>query len=954
MYVAVRTPRQKLLKGIFAMDVWGGSPNSDAVRPINSALLFLNASTRNVLMKLFALVLVFGFTGVARAGLGGTTVQYSPQSQGLTLTIPATSSYDLTVSPPTAYTAFPVTVRLRLVPQNIPLGDAATAASYIQFSTPTLTFTAAGQKQVVTVTMSFPANAVNPNVINPHYTYAIYSDGWAAGFADNGAAISAGLLVPVINPNSPSPPQVAINNPADASQVTVPPTAFPAPVPFQFTASTDSISPVITSVSATLVDPSGVRTPLAFTTTGFGTALITGNGTLTVPAPGSYSVQVDVANSVGPARDINTFTVVTGTAPPAVAISSPVLGSSYSYRLGAAPTPVILSFTGHSSYAIRTLTAVLDSQNVSSQYTPSGIGTTDASGSFTIGYTTAGAHTLTVTATDDYGTASTSTNYTINVIAPVPTINIGTPAEGQMFTIPYPGTSLNVPFTFVTTSNNGFVVDSVSAKLNGNPVSVTTAGLGTANANSSGTFSNLAPGSYTFTANGSSAGLPVTQTVHFTVQAGNPPPAVVINSPAANATFTRFSSDPALTIPMTFTGTSNAPGGVITAVTATLDGVPLTVTAALNTKVVSGAATMSVLAAGTHTIKVTATDFVGTATAVQTFTVTIFQGYNISGTTFFDVDSNGAFGAAEFGLSGVALTLRSTSGQTLGTTTSAADGTFTFSKLVAGTYTVAATAPAGLAGTAGLTRTVVVAKADVSGVTIGFMIDFCALQGKAANGYSSSYWKYNIDKSIFSCGYGSDDRESEGSCYGRGFESECSTIIPAATIAAYTKTIGSFALAPYDNITAKGASAVLGSCTTAPIDVLSKQVLTAEYNFQNKAYLGGNGMLTYLFVWWGEYIVSHPTSYSTTYVVWAKNWFTAYNATHGCGICGPALIGTSCTGGPGTASSGSGSCSEDSRSSESGSGRPSESGGDRPSCGDRPSSGEDASRSPCSSDSRSD
>jgi hypothetical protein len=813
------------------------------------------------------------------SGAAGVTVQYAPQTQGTALSLPSTSSYVLSVTPPVAYTNFPVTVNVRVVPLTVPVGDIATAASYIRLSSTSLTFTAPAQTIPVTVTMDFPLSALTPDIVSASYTYQIYTDGWATGFIDFGAGISAGLSLPSPVSTVPNPPIVNITTPPDGAQYLVAPNGFPAQIPMQYTAGTDSISPVITSISASLEGAQGT-TPIVVTTNGLGTAAVTGDGTLAIPAPGSYSVSVTAINDVGSASDTNTFNVVVGAAPPTVSIQTPAPGTTYTYRLGSTPVTVPLSFTAVSNFGgVRTLTATLDGADVSSLFVPNGIGTLTATGSFSLQYTTAGTHAFVVTTTDDYGTATASTSYTINVIAPTPTINITTPTEGQVFSIPYGSASINVPYSFVTTSNNGFVVNSVSATLDGTAISPVTVGLGTPLATSTGTFANLTPGNYTLTANGNSAGIVVTTSVHFTVKALQPPPTVVINTPAPNATFTRYSNGPALSIPLTFTGTSNAFYGVITAITATLDGVPLTVTGSpvtLNQKVVGGSATMVVSTAGVHTIKVTATDYIGTATAVQTFTVTVLQGSTVSGAVFFDANTNGTLTAGEIGLASVPVALKSSTGATLATTTSAADGTYSFSQVFPGSYTVVATEPAGLDPTAGNSRSVTVGSANVTGVNIGYMIDFCSLQGQSAGGFTIGYWKNNVDKAI------------SGKTSG--------IQVSAATIKAYTTTMGAFATTQYDGITMKQASAIMGSTSSAPVDLLSKQLVASEYNYINKAYLNGNQTTTYLFVWWGEYIVAHPSSFSSDYIIWAQKWFDAYNNTHGGAIVGPSLLGTTCTG----------------------------------------------------------
>ncbi len=55
----------------------------------------------------------------------------------------------------------------------------------------------------------------------------------------------------------------------------------------------------------------------------------------------------------------------------------------------------------------------------------------------------------------------------------------------------------------------------------------------------------------------------------------------------------------------------------------------------------------------------------------------------------------------------------------------------------------------------------------------------------------------------------------------------------------------------------------------------------------NGAYIGGNKNLTFLFVWWGEYVLKNYTRYSSTYLISTKDWFDDYNNTHGGVIGGP-------------------------------------------------------------------
>lgn len=802
---------------------------------------------------------------------GGAAVTYDPASQGVSITLPSNYTYVLNVTSPAGISGYPITVNLRKVATYYPLGDAATALSYVQFSTNTLTFTAPGQKLPVTVTADFPVTALSLDVPAGAYTYQIYTDGWPAGVVDNGAQINSSVSLPV--PSTGNPPTVSIDTPVDGTTFNYAVSALPAQISFQFSASVDANSNAITSVDA-MFGTATAMAPIPVSTSALPGRSITGGGSFTVSAPGTYMLQVSATNDAGTATDTSTYIVTVSAPPPTVTINTPTPNSSYTYRLGEVPASVPFDFTAHSNYGgIRTLVAYVD--GVETTFTATGIGTLDASGLINLLYTAAGTHIVSVTTTDDYGNATANSNFTINVVAPTPTLTITAPSNNAVFTIPASQTSMDVSYAFTTTSNNGFVVDSVAATLGSTALNPATTGLHTATAQSTGTMVGLAPGSYTLTATGTSAGIPVQQSVTFTVKSSVLPPTVVINSPAPNATFTRYLNGPALSIPLTFAGTSNNPNGVITNVTATLDGSPLTVTATLNQKVVPATATMSVTAAGTHTIVVTATDAVGTATATQAFSVTVLQGSTISGTVFFDLNTDGNFTGTEFGLAGIAVQLKS-SNQVIGAKTTANDGSYSFDKLAPGTYTITATAYAGLIPTRGTTRTVTVAATDVNNVNIGFMLDFCALQGMAANGYTIGYWKNNLSKAIAG--------KSGG------------TQVSAAKLTAYTVAIGSLALSPYDNISMKGAVAVMSSTSDRPTDLLSKQLIASEYNYENAAYLNGNAPLTYFFISWGEYVLGHPSQYSSAYILWAKDWFDAYNNTHGGAISGPALLGISCTG----------------------------------------------------------
>ncbi len=735
------------------------------------------------------------------------------------------------------------------------------ALGYVTIATPIVSFSAGGQIVPVTVTLDVPSDAVP----GP-YGYKILALGWpvdpALGLTNIGEFINATVTAPSA---VYTPPDVVIGTPQDNWTTSVNPNSFPVSVPLTFTAtSTGTGASPITDANVT-VGGNPVTLSSLF---GMSTTSVTGSGNMSIAAPGTYTVVATANNRGGPGADTNSFTINVTAPPPTVSITAPTPGSTFSYRAGGTAVPVSFVFTANSNYGgIRDLTAKVD--GIPAAFIPTGIGSLTASGTIGLSYSAAGTHTLEVTTTDDYGTAIATSNFTVVVVTPTPAITITAPTDTQIFDIAAGQTTTSVPYRFVTTSNNGFVVDSVSAMLGTTPVSgITTTGLSTATATSTGTLTGLTAGTYTLSAMGVSAGINVSTSVRFTVRSVAILPSVVINTPPAGSTYVRLTTGPALSIPLTFTGTSNTPGGVITQLTASLGTTALSVaTTNLNTAVAQGSATLSVTNAGTYTISVTALDAYGTASATRSFTVTVEQAKTISGNTFFDINFDGLKTGSDYGLSGVTVKLLNASNQVVATTVSNACGDYSFANLTSGTYTVSATAAAGLKATSLNERTVTVGSANVCVPNIGFGLDFNAIRTMTANGFTIGYWKNNLDKAI------------SGKTAG--------IQVPAGTLSSYTTKIGAFALPLYDGITQKTASSIMGSTSSAPVDLLSKQLVGSEYNYQNAAYLNGNKTLTFAFLYWGEYVKTNSTQYSSTYLIWAKDWFDAYNNSHGGVVAGP-------------------------------------------------------------------
>jgi hypothetical protein len=261
------------------------------------------------------------------------------------------------------------------------------------------------------------------------------------------------------------------------------------------------------------------------TTTVSGTTTENVAGTISVAAPGIYTVHASATNAAGAGLDSSEITVNLTAPPPTVAISNPTPNASYSYTAGGSGVTVNATFTAVSAYGgINSLTATLDGQPVA--VTASGIGQLNASGTSVLQLTGAGSHSFVVTATDQNGTATASTivNVTIVQAVPPPTVAITQPANGAVFT--YNGCSpLSIPYAFTATAGSGSTIASVAASLNGKALTVSTSGLGKASASGTGTLSITAPGTYTLSASAVSGSQSGTATVTFTVnQSGSPQP----------------------------------------------------------------------------------------------------------------------------------------------------------------------------------------------------------------------------------------------------------------------------------------------------------------------------------------------------------------------------------------------------------------------------------------------
>ena len=229
--------------------------------------------------------------------------------------------------------------------------------------------------------------------------------------------------------------------------------------------------------------------------------------------------------------------------------------------------------------------------------------------------------------------------------------------------------------------------------------------------------------------------------------------------------------------------------------------------------------------------------------------------------SFFDINQNGVMDADEIGLDGITVSV-SPSG---GSIASDGEGEATF-KIYPGSYQVVFGDVDGLFNTTDSSVSVVVGYANAH-VYHGKALDLISLCGQAAGGFTIGYWKNNLTKAL------------QGRT--KGIQ------VDAQSLLAYTNLIASFALSPYQDIDMNDAVSFLGARGSEADLLLAKQLLGSEYNYFNGAYIGGAALITKLFVYQGEFVLKNFSDYSRDEVLYYKDWYDAYNNSHGGAVNGP-------------------------------------------------------------------
>ncbi len=228
-----------------------------------------------------------------------------------------------------------------------------------------------------------------------------------------------------------------------------------------------------------------------------------------------------------------------------------------------------------------------------------------------------------------------------------------------------------------------------------------------------------------------------------------------------------------------------------------------------------------------------------------------FAGYSINGKVFYDLNGSGAQDAGEPAINGQAISL---SGG--GSTSSSADGSYSFNGLLPGDYIATMSAISGFSSNE-LHHAASICNADVT-ANFSFSIDINWFNRQRVSGVQGSgWWKENINKAI------------------RGQRNGAQ--ISVGALEALRSTLSTFAypVLNYANLTdAYTALAYSGG------NAASKAVMhftASEYNYANGSLVNSNAQASWALMVWGEYVVTNSGNYSSSYLNAVKDLFEHFN-----------------------------------------------------------------------------
>lgn len=229
--------------------------------------------------------------------------------------------------------------------------------------------------------------------------------------------------------------------------------------------------------------------------------------------------------------------------------------------------------------------------------------------------------------------------------------------------------------------------------------------------------------------------------------------------------------------------------------------------------------------------------------------------YDLNGYLFYDINQNGTKDPDEPGLSGQTVLLND--GRQAVTDN---NGYYNF-VVTPGSYTVTAPYINGINFGGLSVISLVISNSDSSANNFQYVINFNSIIGQPANGFTIGFWKNNIKKAV--------DGQTKG------------VQISAAVLQNYISSLSNFALEPLNALTLSEAYSILNANGSDPALLLAKQLEASELNFKNGAYIGGNALLTELFVYYGEYLLKHRAQYGAADLLNAQKLYDAYNNSHG-------------------------------------------------------------------------
>ncbi len=765
-------------------------------------------------------------------------VAYTPEINPLgTRQAPYSTTYDVLIKSPSNMLAqsadVPVTVTSTARPPGV---DAATAESFVILSAPTLNFTGPGQIRALGVKIDISSSAVEGA-----YVFNILADGFPLTAGTDAFNIGSAISITVAPADAEYTKPVIVISGIDGGTITA--DALPyGPIPFSFTIT--STGPYSSEISSQSFDLDGIPGLISLSSLeGQGTKSVSGTGTFSLASEGVHVVTVRGTNLGGTTEATVAFELWLTGVPPRVRILTPTDDTVVAYD-AAGPRPAIpFHFTASStSSPVEGWDALLGGAPINPVI--SGEGTTELSGvAADLAGVVAGESLIFVNASNSYGSGrGTSVTFTVNPVDLV----IASPAT-ETISLPPGAVSADIGFEFTTTSLGGVAIDSVAAELDGGAMVVATPGLtGAASATSSGTLAAVGIGGHTFSAQGTSSGLTVTRSVEFRVK-GTPVIQWATPSPIA------------LGEPLS--------GTQLSAVARMSDGSQIPGT------YLYSAPAGTVLPAGSHELTVSfqpsdPINYYGAtgSTSLLVYVPATPEEVAISGLVYHDVDFDGVRSpTSEPALAGATVRLLDAMGAATAVHVTGANGSYEFTVAAnSGSYTLEITGPLGMSATSAASRqTVVAGIAGINAAECGFGLNWSEIGTLTADGMSQGFWKNNIAKAI------------AGKTNG--------IQVSKATLLSYTAEIAGLALEPFDGLTLNQASEILSGKNQ-----LELQLLAAEYNFENGAYIGGSEPLTRAFVYWGEAVLRNADGYySRAYQKFAAERFEAYNTSHGAKVLGP-------------------------------------------------------------------